>query len=313
MSQLVYKGKGMARGIRFAPSPTGDFHLGNLRTAWISWKWARFFSDSGSEPWVVRFEDIDRPRVLEGARERQLSDMARLGLVPDQEVTQSARFARHWEVFEAARLSGRIYPCFCSRKEVQDALAGAASAPHGEPPVYNGRCRDLKAVPTQSHPSVAWRFRSPEGGGARDFIVARTGSVSAEGSAEASSFVPSYNWACAIDDYDGDYRLLVRAWDLEHVIVQQRAVHEICGALFGARAYPAVFHASLVVTNEGGRLEKRTRGVTLAELEQAGVSAEALLRIFEKSFVSGLREFSPGEIFGEPRRSITLAELGIQV
>src|SRR4051794_30272327 len=125
--------------VRFAPSPTGAFHLGNLRTAWISRAWAKHLG----LPWVVRFEDIDRPRVVYGAKEGQLSDMAALDLAPDEIVDQSARMDRHWELLQQAVAEGQVYPCHCSRKEI---LAGLASAPHGKEAIYDGRCR---LIPTQ--------------------------------------------------------------------------------------------------------------------------------------------------------------------
>ena len=76
---------------RFAPSPTGQFHVGNLRTAWISWQWSRALAT----PWIVRFEDIDAPRVKPGALEAQLEDLARLGMKPGSQFLQSERAQRH--------------------------------------------------------------------------------------------------------------------------------------------------------------------------------------------------------------------------
>src|SRR5262245_60491697 len=106
-------------GVRFAPSPTGRFHIGNLRTAWISERLAR----ARKEEWVVRFEDIDQPRVISGAREAQLEDMAALALKPDRIELQSAFREMHWKWFQRGVESGQLYPCYCSRKDVQSALA----------------------------------------------------------------------------------------------------------------------------------------------------------------------------------------------
>src|SRR5579885_838168 len=181
-------------GIRFAPSPTGAFHVGNLRTAWISWKWSRALG----EPWVVRVEDIDAPRVVAGARERQLKELARLGLVPDSLLIQSARAARHLELFEKGVREGALYPCFCSRKE----LAALASAPHGETPGYTGRCRALatdeavRASRAHALPTLAWRFRAGDPSGRDDVVVARTSPRLAESGLplEPATFVPAYHW-----------------------------------------------------------------------------------------------------------------------
>jgi glutamyl-tRNA synthetase len=294
-------------GVRFAPSPTGELHVGNLRTAWISREWAAALG----LPWVVRFEDIDRPRVVAGAQDRQLADMAQLGLHADRVEVQSAFARRHWELFERARAEGRVYPCFCSRKEVQEALAAAASAPHGEPPVYNGRCRERGGWPSDyMNPTLAWRFRGPDAGGAQDFIVARTDYRGIHEFGEAD-FAPAYHWACAIDDFDGGFALLVRAWDLGPVTEQHRIIHRWLGESEGAREFPAVFHASLVTQPDGHRLEKRTRGVTLRELLARGLTPEAIVARFAASFAITPDEYAPARVWGEAAHRIPLSRLGL--
>ncbi|HVK60216.1 MAG TPA: glutamate--tRNA ligase family protein, partial [Bdellovibrionales bacterium] len=202
-------------GVRFAPSPTGRFHIGNLRTAWISYKLSRQLQ----LPWIVRFEDIDRPRVLAGAQEQQLADMRALGLVPDQVLVQSDFEERHWQLLIRAIEDGVIYPCDCSRKEVQQALSGLASAPHAELAAYSGHCRPLSRRELKSVDSIAWRFRMPLESGIQDFIVARTSpQLSENGASDRASFTPSYHWACAIDDFDGRYDWIVRSSDLAHAL-----------------------------------------------------------------------------------------------
>jgi glutamyl-tRNA synthetase len=126
-------------GVRFAPSPTGRFHVGNFRTAWISWHLAQKFKF----PWIVRYEDIDQPRVLIGAREQQRSDLESIGLKANCEFLQTDFRSRHWELFERAIITKQIYPCDCSRKDVQAALSSMASAPHSVTATYSGRCRSL--------------------------------------------------------------------------------------------------------------------------------------------------------------------------
>ena len=291
--------------IRFAPSPTGTFHLGNLRTAWISHEFARALK----LPWIVRFEDIDQPRVLAGAMEKQLVDMKALGLVPDHTSVQSEHYSRHEAFFRKAIQEGKVYPCSCSRKEILESLHHMASAPHGvadDGAIYNGRCRDPKNRKPSSHPTLAWRFlNSDDSEGKQDFIVDRTNQQNGE-------FVPSYHWACAIDDYDGNHALLVRASDLAPVITQQSLIHRWVGESESRlRPYPAVFHTSLIVSNDGHRLEKRTRGVTLDEILQMGISRDEILERFKKSLNPALfREFSPGKIWSEPFSQMSLKTLG---
>lgn len=298
-------------GIRFAPSPTGRFHLGNLRTAWIS----AWIAHELGRPWCCRFEDIDQPRVLVGAREGQLEDMAQLGLVPTRTELQSGFEERHRELFLRARESGKIYPCFCSRREVQEALQAASSAPHHAPALYNGRCRDLHQFPTVHNSGVAWRFLGEDSSGKQDFIIGRTKPPRLDSDDWVNSFVPAYHWACAIDDYDGKYALLVRAWDLAPAAEQQRAIHRWLCEVEGELPVPAVFHTSLVVGENGERLEKRTRGVTLpdilaaSDLSKQEVLAK-VLKSFEKSFADRkMIKTEPGALSGERRQSLRVSEL----
>ncbi len=288
----------MQSGVRFAPSPTGAFHLGNFRTAWISHYWARFLGT----PWVLRFEDIDAPRVVVGAMERQLAEMEALGLRADRVEVQSAFFPRHLAVFRKAAAVSSVYPCFCSRKEVRESLEQASSAPHSTPPLYGGRCRYREAPATHELPTVAWRFRNPvDSTGAQDFIIGRT-----DHERKLDTFVPAYNWACAVDDFDGNFLMLVRAWDLAGVLDQQRAVQAWLARLEEREfTAPQVFHCALVVANDQHRLEKRTKGVTLDELRVQGLSDAEIVRRLKLSF-----DPKAGDAVGEARQQITVAELG---
>jgi glutamyl-tRNA synthetase len=282
-----------AKGIRYAPSPTGTLHLGNLRTAWISALWAKKLG----EPWIVRFEDIDLPRVVDGAQEKQLHDLRALGLVPDQVLTQSSFLERHESLMVEGIRMGRIYPCFCSRKEVQTALLAAASAPHDRPVAYAGACRQRTEFPLLTKSSIAWRFRSEDPSGAEDFIVARSAPVRSLEDPLAD-FVPAYHWACAIDDNDGDYRLLVRAQDLADAHPIQSKIRE--------------WLADFEKRPPRHRLEKRTAGVTLDELMAAGVQPAQIVERFEKTFDHALleRKFAAGESFGEKAPTRRLQEIG---
>ncbi|MCM2282554.1 MAG: glutamate--tRNA ligase family protein [Bdellovibrionaceae bacterium] len=300
------------RGVRFAPSPTGRFHIGNLRTAWISNEFARVWKT----PWIVRFEDIDKPRVHPQAQQWQLEDMAALGLVPDEVIVQSDSHALHHRWLITAIGEKQIYPCDCSRKDVQAALAGFASAPHAGLALYSGHCRhrDPSAeLPHTKTESWAWRFRMPEASGAQDFIVAR--SRPEDGwTPQVESFSPSYHWACAIDDHLGQYRLLVRAWDLATSAPLQRAVQSwLCVREGRTPEWPALYHTSLVVADTGGRLEKRTQGVTLPELLDRGLTPKMLTTQFSHSWHPAWRSWkpAPGEITGEREQEVALSRLGL--
>lgn len=298
--------------VRFAPSPTGRFHVGNLRTAWISFDIAQILGMK----WVVRFEDIDRQRTLAGAQEQQLSDMRELGLVPDEILLQTDFHARHELLFRRAISEGQVYPCYCSRTEILQSLQGLASAPHdGCPPIYDGRCRNRDGKNATSktggraggveHPFLAWRFKSLRSEtGDQDFIVART-------DREGKQFTPSYHWACAIDDHDGAHTILVRAHDLASALVQQREIQAwLQKTEQKLTAFPAIFHTSLVTANDGHRLEKRTRGVTLDEIFATGMKAGQLVERLKRSFdATLLKQFKPSLIWGEAAHEIRVGLL----
>ena len=277
-------------GVRFAPSPTGRFHIGNLRTAWVSFQ----FAQALALPWVVRYEDIDHPRVLAGALDQQRADLAALGMVADVVLVQSTFHSRHLQVFKMARVLGAVYPCSCSRREVQTALAGLASAPHdGVAPVYSGACRTAasasafmagETLKPAGAAAVAWRFKMPREDGRDDFIIARTNGLD-ERSQDLSSFTPSYHWACAIDDFDGGYDLIVRSSDLAPALPLQRAIQDWVSRAEDKPPYlMRAFHTALVTQDNGDRLEKRTLGVTLPELAHTGWGETKLRQAFEKSF-----------------------------
>jgi glutamyl-tRNA synthetase len=255
--------------------------------------------------WVVRFEDIDRPRVLTGVLETQLADLRTLGLVPDRVLIQSEQHPRHEALFRAGIEAGQLYPCSCSRRQIQEELRGLASAPHGEQPVYTGCCRDPLRRPEPVHPTLAWRFRNPDDpSGQLDFVVGRTDASGAE-------FVPAYHWACAIDDYDGNHALLVRASDLAHALPVQRLIHAWAGEHERKpRPYPAVFHTALVTDDAGCRLEKRTQGVTLPEILAGEPDVERLLKRFARSFDERYVEaFAPGKVWDEEPAELRLGNI----
>ena len=130
--------RGMSRDGRFAPSPTGTLHLGNLRTALLAWLFAR----TAGAGFLVRMEDLDQGRVVAGSAEQQLADLRALGLDWDGEVVfQSNRHDAYEAAIERLLAEDRLYECFCTRAEIR----AAASAPHGPLPegAYPGTCLRL--------------------------------------------------------------------------------------------------------------------------------------------------------------------------
>lgn len=300
-------------GVRFAPSPTGSFHVGNLRTAWLSCKIAELLAQT----WVVRIEDIDKARVKEDSWSDpytgQLADMNKLGLFPGQLVRQSEHHARHEKLFRKAIAEDKIYPCDCSRSDVRAALASFASAPHEREPQYSGRCRHAdKSRTLNPVETIAWRWKTDEPSGHFDAVIART-------RLDGSEFQPGYHFACAVDDADGAYRLLVRAWDLAPAEEIQKQIRLWVSP---QKATP-VFHCALVTQENGNRLEKRTKGITLAELKLAGIAPTDLIEKFADSanvqqIVSDILAWEKSAasqtnaLLGEARKTIALSELSIR-
>jgi len=259
---------------RFAPSPTGDLHLGNLRTALLAWLFAR----SARARFLLRVEDLDTGRVRPGAEERQLRDLRRLGLDWDGPVTrQSERGSVHREALATLAAAGLVYSCWCTRAEI----AAAASAPHGSEGVvegaYPGTCRDLPALARRnlerSAKPAALRVRT-EGARVRfddrlagsqegrldDFVVRRNDGAYA------------YNLAVAVDDADQGIDEVVRGADLLATTARQIWVLERLGL-----DVPAYAHVPLMLGDDGRRMAKRNGARCLDERLVDGGTAEHVI------------------------------------
>jgi glutamyl-tRNA synthetase len=246
---------------RFAPSPTGDLHLGNLRTALIAWLFAR----SAGSRFLVRMEDLDTGRVREGAAGRQLADLAALGLDWDGDVVfQSQRLERYSEAIARLGAAGELYECFCTRAEIR----AAASAPHGPLPegAYPGTClhlTDAERIERRAAGRVpALRLRA---GGARvgfdDRVLGRVEGVVDDFVVQRNDGAPAYNLAVVVDDAAQGIEEVVRGDDLADTTPRQLFLSRRLGL-----PEPAYTHVPLVVGPDGARLAKRHGGVTLREV-----------------------------------------------
>jgi glutamyl-tRNA synthetase len=242
---------------RFAPSPTGDLHLGNLRTAVLAWLFAR----SRGGRFLMRIEDLDRGRVRAGIEERQLADLAAVGVDWDGPVVRQSERTRLYEQ-ALARLD--TYPCFCTRAEIREA----ASAPHGAlaEGAYPGTCRELsdaeRAAFETAGRAPALRVRA---GGARvevederlgavagvvdDFVVRRGDGAFA------------YNLAVVVDDAAQGITQVVRGADLLDSTPRQVWLARALGL-----PEPSYAHVPLVLGPDGARLAKRHGAVTLRDV-----------------------------------------------
>ena len=217
---------------RFAPSPTGDLHLGNLRTALAAWMSAKRNGDGGR--FLVRFEDLDRVTSSRDIAAAQLRDLAAIGIVPDEEpVFQSDRFGLYDEAIDSLTARGLTYPCFCTRREI----AEAAAAPHGVVGRYPGTCRGLstaeRAARAEERPG-ALRLDAAAAGfdeiEIEDVLHGRVNGTVDDVVLRRNDGVPSYNVAVVVDDAAQG---ITEIHDVHHI---DRGYDDIVGRLAGLGA-----------------------------------------------------------------------------
>jgi len=278
---------------RWAPSPTGDLHLGNLRTALLAWLFAR--SAGGQFLW--RFEDLDgavRPQFYDS----QLRDVAALGLDWDGEpVRQSDRVDLYRDAIADLRRRDLTYECFCTRREI----AEAAAAPHGPSPegAYPGTCRRLSRAERERKraggrpPALRLRVGADDAGPAELTVVDRqlgdyTGIVD-DFVLQRGDGAAAYNLAVVVDDAAQGVTEVVRGDDL--LPSTPRQVH--LAKLLGLNV-PLYAHVPLVLNPQGRRLAKRDGAVTLQDRLALGETpldvANLLLRSLGFEFVETIRD-----------------------
>jgi glutamyl-tRNA synthetase len=270
---------------RFAPSPTGPLHVGNLRTALLAWLFAR----SAGAPFLVRVEDLDAGRVRPGLAEAQLADLAALGLDWDGPVVrQSERRERYEAALADLDARGLLYPCYCTRREIREA----ASAPHGPLPegAYPGTCRELTAAERAEREAAgrppALRLRA---GAARvafaDRLLGRHERVVDDLVVRRNDGTPAYNLAVVVDDAAQGVGEVVRGADLLDTTPRQLLLARRLGL-----PEPAHAHVPLVLGPDGARLAKRHGAVTLADRAARGATPADVLAWMAAS----LRLSAPG-------------------
>lgn len=276
---------------RFAPSPSADLHIGNLRTAVLAWLFAR----TSGRRFLMRVEDLD-DRTRADIADRQLADLAALGLSWDGPAArQTEHPQRYDDVVEELTGHGLIYECYCTRKDI----AAAPRAPHAPEGAYPGTCRDLtdkqrnlRRRETERPPALRLRTDTTEWtvqdllhgeytGVVDDFVVRR------------GDGVPAYNLAVVVDDVASGVDQVVRGDDLLSSAPRQAYLTRLLG-----HRQPTYAHVPLVLNADGARLAKRDGAVTLAEIG----AADALRQIagslgYTSNTVEGmLAEFEPGRM-----------------
>ena len=253
----------MATVGRFAPSPSGRMHLGNVLAALLAWLSVR----SAGGTMLLRIEDLDPARCREDYALQLKDDLHWLGLDWDEEQTpQSQRTAAYEEKFRLLEARGLVYPCYCSR----DALR-AASAPHerdGES-VYPGTCRNLTdAERARQTKKPSWRIRVPDEiftveDGVQGVYRANLARDCGDFVVRRADGVYAYQLAVVTDDIAGGVTQVVRGRDLLSSSPRQQYLLR----LFGADA-PDYFHVPLLVDQSGRRLSKRDGDLDLGALRQ---------------------------------------------
>lgn len=243
---------------RFAPSPSADLHIGNLRTAVLAWLFAR----STGRRFLIRVEDLD-DRTHDDVARRQLADLAAIGVTWDETPQwQSAHPERYDAVIADLTQRGLVFECYCSRKDILDA----PRAPHAPEGAYPGTCRNLtgtqRAQRRDGGRPPALRLRADAGehtvtdllhgsytGVVDDFVLRR------------GDGVPAYNLAVVVDDAHAGIDQVVRGDDLLASSPRQAYLAGLLGY-----SQPVYAHVPLALNADGKRLAKRDGAVTLAEL-----------------------------------------------
>ncbi|HWE04376.1 MAG TPA: tRNA glutamyl-Q(34) synthetase GluQRS [Tepidisphaeraceae bacterium] len=284
---------------RLAPSPTGALHLGNARTFLVNWLIAR------QQGWtiILRVEDLDGPRIKQGAAAQAMDDLKWLGIDWDQgPIHQSARTARYSAAVQSLVERRLAYGCVCSRKEVE----AASSAPHAEDgsAVYPGVCRGRFSSPAEAAigagKPVAIRFETPAGrvafedlfAGKQEFDVARDLGDFVVAKADGTA---AYQLAVVVDDAEMGITHVVRGDDLLDSTPRQILLYQALG--MGDRV-PRYCHLPLVVGTDGRRLAKRHGDTRLAFYRERGVEVWRVLHLLARwcGIESGARGMSAGDL-----------------
>lgn len=243
---------------RFAPSPSADLHIGNLRTAALAWLFAR----STGRRFLIRVEDLD-DRARDEVAQQQLSDLAAIGVTWDEQPQwQSAHRERHDAVIDDLAARGLVYECFCTRKDILNA----PRAPHAPEGAYPGTCRTLteaqRSARRDSGRPPALRLRA---GAARhsvtDLLHGGYAGVVDDFVLRRGDGVPAYNLAVVVDDARSGVDQVVRGDDLLSSAPRQAYLAELLGY-----PQPVYAHVPLALNADGKRLAKRDGAVTLADL-----------------------------------------------
>lgn len=272
--------------VRFAPSPTGELHIGGARTAIYNWAFARAMGGT----FILRIEDTDPERSTEENKQVILRAMRWLGLDWDEgpEVggefgpyLQTQRFDTYTEALEILKERGAAYPCFCTKEEL-DAKRAAAEANEGGYSGYDRTCRAMSAEEAQARidagePHV-WRLKVPEDHGPVEFDDAVYGHMSFPIDVMDDMILvrtdgtPTYNFAVVCDDANMEVTHVIRGDDHLSNTPRQILIYEALG-----RPVPTFAHLSMILGADGRKLSKRRNATSVEEYRDRGYLSDALV------------------------------------
>jgi glutamyl-Q tRNA(Asp) synthetase len=271
---------------RFAPSPTGYLHLGHVRSALEGWRAAR----RGGGRFLLRLEDIDRTRCRDEYAAAILEDLAWLGLDWDGPVRrQSEHFDDYRRALDRLDALGVLYPCFCTRRQIQAEITRAGGAPHGDAgPIYPGTCRRLgtEEVAAKQFSGIDYALRLDLARalaltGPLDWIdgeCIRQADPALHGDVVLGrkDFPASYHLAVTVDDAIQEVTLVTRGEDL----ATATHIHRVLQALLGLPT-PCYRHHPLLTDITGRRLAKRDGAPTIRSMRQRGVTPSEVVAVAE--------------------------------
>lgn len=254
---------------RFAPSPTGDLHIGGARTALFAWAFAK----AHGGVCLLRIEDTDRSRHSDDAMKGIVESLNWLGLDMEGPYFQSERMAHYQAAIEKLLATDQAYRCCCSKERLDHLRQSQMDA--GQKPRYDGRCRDA-GISADQGPFVV-RFKTPETGQVvfddqvRGRIVTENSELDDLIIARGDGW-PTYHLCVAVDDIDMGITHVIRGDD--HINNTPRQIH-IFEALGGAM--PVFAHVSSILGEDGKKLSKRHGACGVMAFKEAGYLKEALL------------------------------------
>lgn len=270
--------------VRFAPSPTGRLHIGNIRTALLNW----LFAHREGGTFLLRLDDTDRERSTEAFADGIREDLGWLGLVWAREERQSSRMTRYAEAAEALKASGRLYPCYESEDELERRRSRQRA--RGLPPIYDRASLKLTADDRQRLEAEGrrphWRFQlantSPERGLAPEpTLVDWVDLIRGDHSIDIGSLsdpvliredgTPLYTFTSVVDDIDMAVTHVIRGEDHVTNTGVQLDLFEALGSVA-----PRFAHHSLLISADGQALSKRLGALSIASLREAGIEPMAL-------------------------------------